>query len=215
MMWPECTTQPRCRWQWRPRSYMGAPLAGDCSTNRVQTVPACPQVDRRSSASVYEKPPDCRRRCSIRGQRFAMLWRGTLSYAASSGRRRFRQCFTSVTFSRSRWNGRQSRSSEEMISFNKITLKRWVVTVNRWKRNLPSGSSPETEGRIFIAKITDKNVAKLVHGIQMFEGQRLKMCDCSRLAYLADLLRTANSAAACNIVINHVRTRQHNYITFN
>jgi len=43
----------------------GAPLAADCSTNQVQTVPACPQVDRRSSASVNEKPPDCRRRCSI------------------------------------------------------------------------------------------------------------------------------------------------------
>jgi len=30
-------------------------LAADCSTNRVQTVPACPQVDRRSSARVYLK----------------------------------------------------------------------------------------------------------------------------------------------------------------
>jgi len=43
----------------------GAPLAADCSTNRVQTVPACPQVDCWSSASVYEKPSDCRRRCFI------------------------------------------------------------------------------------------------------------------------------------------------------
>jgi len=43
----------------------GAPLAADCSTNQVKTVPACPQVDRRPSASVFDKPPDCRRRCSI------------------------------------------------------------------------------------------------------------------------------------------------------
>jgi len=32
---------------------------------KYKLCPACLQVDRRSSASVYEKPPDCRRRCSI------------------------------------------------------------------------------------------------------------------------------------------------------
>ena len=40
----------------RPRYVgpQGASLATDCSTNRVQTVPACPQVDCRSSSSVHE-----------------------------------------------------------------------------------------------------------------------------------------------------------------
>jgi len=78
----------------RPRyvGTQGAPLAADCSTNRVQTVPACPQVDRRSSTSVFEKPSWLPSQMFHRSQRFAKLWRGTLSYqglASSSERGRF------------------------------------------------------------------------------------------------------------------------------
>jgi hypothetical protein len=51
--------RPRDHIRRHSRSSIGCRLLS--STNRVQTVPACPQVDRRSSASVYEKPPDCRR----------------------------------------------------------------------------------------------------------------------------------------------------------
>jgi len=47
-----------------------------------------------------------------------------------------------------------------------------------------------------MAKIADRNVAQLFHGAHIFEGQNLKnLRDCSILAYLADFLRAANSAA--------------------
>jgi len=39
-----------------------------------------------------------------------------------------------------------------------------------------------------MAKIADKNLIRLVHRIQIQEGQRLKLCSCSKLAYLADFL---------------------------
>jgi len=83
----------------------GAALAANCSTNRVQTVPACPQVDRQSSASVYEKPRDYRRRCSIVVSALRS-YEGELCRTEDSPQARgegvFRRCSTSVESSSNR-----------------------------------------------------------------------------------------------------------------
>jgi len=70
-----------------------------------QTVPACPQVDHRSSASVYEKPHDCRRRCSI-AVCASQSYKRELCHTEDSPQARgvgvFRRCSTSMESSSNR-----------------------------------------------------------------------------------------------------------------
>jgi len=89
-------------------------------------VPACPQVDRRSSASVYEKPPDCRRRCSI-GVSASWSYKGELCRTEDSPQARgkgvFRWCSTSVESSSNR---------PQNVAFYSCIFKRSLKTFLFW-----------------------------------------------------------------------------------